>query len=109
MKKAAETEKKKAEKENKAQKKANKKSQTMDIRRLIISNSQKVVWASKKLLSDRPIGLEASNDTVPDFLRPETSNNAVPDLLRSDSSSSTPKSLFSASVKFSNSQKKKTT
>lgn len=43
MKKAAETEKKKAEKENKAQKKANKKSQTMDIRRLIISNSQKVV------------------------------------------------------------------
>lgn len=109
MKKAAKVEKKKAKKESKARKKSKRKSQTIDIRKLTINNSQKIVKKFKKILSDVLTGFEAFNDTISNFSRPETSNNAIPDLPRPDSSSSTPKNLLGNNARLSNSQKKKAT
>ena len=122
MKKATEAEKKKAERENKAREKAKKKSQAIDIRRLAINNSQRVVETFKVILSDPSTGPKAFNDAVSDLLGPEASNNAVqdlpgleafnnaiPDLPGPDSSSSTLKSLFGNNARLSNSQKKKAT
>lgn len=108
MKKAVEAEKKKVKKENKAQKKIKKKNQVINIRRLAMNNSQKVVKALTKILSDLLTGLEASNNAILDLSRPETSNNAVSDLFEPDSSSSTPKSLLGNNAKLSNNQKKTT-
>lgn len=107
MKKTAKAEKKKAEKESKIREKAKKKSQAMDIGRLVISNSWKVIEAFKEILSNPPTGPEASHDVIPDLSGPEASNNAIPDLSGSDFSSSTPKSLLGKNAKLSNSQKKK--
>lgn len=102
IKRAAEAEKKKAEKENKAREKAKGKSQAMDIRRLAIINSRRVVGAFKEILSDPSTGPEASN-TIPEFLGPEASNNAVPDIPGPEPTSSTPKGLLGTNARLSNS------
>lgn len=122
IKKAAEAEKKKAEKKSKAQEKVKKKNQAMDIRKLAINYSRRIVGALKEILSDPSTRLGDFNDAIPDLLRlkasnnaildlprPKASNNAVLDLSRSDSSSFTSKSIFGNNTRLSNSQKKKTT
>lgn len=81
----------------------------MDIKRLVISNSQKIVGAFKKILSNPLIDLEASNNVVPNFPRPNAFNNAISDLFGPKSSSSIPKRFFHTNAKLSNSQKKKAT
>lgn len=94
----------------------------MDIRRLAINNSQKVVGAFKEIVLDTPTGAEASNNAVSDFPgpkasnnivsdlpKPEAFNNAVSDLPGLDSSSATPKRLYNTNTRLSNNQKKKAT
>lgn len=103
IKKVVEAEKKKAEKEDKAREKAKRKSQAMDIRRLAISNSRRVVGAFKKILSDLQTGPEASNVVL------DLSEPTVPDIPRPEPTSHTLKGLFSINTRFSKRRKRKAT
>ena len=107
MKKVAEAKKKKVEKVSKAQEKAKRKGQAMDIKELVINNSQRVIRAFKDILWDPPTRLEAFNNVFLDFHKFEAFNNAIPDLLGPNSSISTPKSLPGNNRRLNNSQKKK--
>ncbi len=84
MKKIAEAAKKKAEKEDKIGEKVKEKSQTMDIRILAISNSQRIVRIWKKIVLDLSIGFEAMTAisdlldlTILDILRLEHTNSIL--------------------------------
>lgn len=63
----------------------------------------------KKILSNLPIALKASNNAVLDLFGPETFKNAVLDLFRPEFSSFILKSLLDANTRLSNSQKKRIT
>lgn len=81
----------------------------MDIRKLAINNSWKVVKTFKKILLDQLTRLDTFNNAILYLPGPGVSNNAVQDFFRPDSSSSTPKSLLGNNARLNNSQKKKTT
>ena len=108
MKKAAKAEKQEAEKKSKTREKAKKKGQAMNIRRLAIINSRKVVGAFKEILSDPPTGPKTLN-TVPDLPGPVVSNNAIPNIPGPEPTISPPNGLLGTNARLSNSQKKKTT
>lgn len=103
IKKVVEAEKKKAKKEDKAWEKAKRNSQAMDIRRLAINNSQKVVGIFKEILSDPSTSSETLN-AVLDLFEP-----IIPDIPRPEPTNLTSKGLFSTNTRRNKSQKRKTT
>lgn len=75
----------------------------IDIKRLAISNSWKIVETFKKTLSNVPTRPKTFNNAILDFPRSETFYNAILDFSRPNSSSFISKDSFNNNARFSNS------